>query len=123
MANATVNNSYSYKVPVFPQYSSSIISTWKAGRCIQGSGFSPFGMEKELQFSVTGFQVNLTTIVQPSSWYWAQCTLTGTTMAGLLVAAAGLLCCCCICAGGFCYRKRKQQRRTRLEEPILVIGR
>ena len=130
MDNASVAQNVSFKLGPIPPATVNHNSYWKRGRCISGSGFSPFGLETEDSFVFGGgaVQVNYTSLVVPTQWYWGQCSLTGPAMAGSLLGGfcgLGMLCllgCCC------CAKRRRAHKRLVLlheqgREPVpLIIG-
>lgn len=111
MANATVTNNVSYTI-LGAASSAATTYTWKKGRCVQGSGFSPFGLEtvNEIKLPSIGFTLKLKNTVVPIQWYWARCSLTVGAMVGVLIGAvvAGTLLCCGCC---YCFARRKRAAR------------
>ena len=62
------------------------------GVCWPGSGFGPTGLAYNRSFFNGGLKLGVETV--PTTWFWGQCRLPESTMAGLLVALGiGLLCC------------------------------
>jgi len=124
VANASVFNNVSVKLPYVPTQSYASRYLWKTGRCVQGSGFSPYGLQQETSIALPLISLNLTTTVTPTAWYWGQCSLTGPAMSGLLI---GAVCGCVACACGLCaVRRRRRKRRVALLsqallEPQLVV--
>lgn len=114
VANASVTNNFSYAIrgqQLGPTMNFS--HYWKEGRCMRGMGFSPLGLEEVQQFgnSSSFLSVKYTKTTRPMDWYWAQCSLTGPKMAGLMVGLLGLLCCACCLCGCCCYAKKKRRNQ------------
>ena len=126
MANASVTQNVTFKFgPVQPQ---SIVqdSYWKQGRCVQGSGFSPFGLEIDESLDIYGIQVNYTQVVRPTDWYWAQCSISGPAMAGSMLGGIPLVSLLC-CLGCHCCKKRRRNRlllinHTGAKEPLVAVA-
>ena len=113
IANASVTNNVTYRLPYGSAHTiPPVTSFWKTGRCTQGIGFSPLGLESKNSFDLAVLSVNITNVVKPTSWFWAQCELTGPAMAAVLAGAVGVLCClCCFCG---CWCRSRKNRRARL---------
>ena len=86
------------------------------GVCWPGSGFGPTGLAYNRSFFNGGLKLGVETV--PTTWFWGQCRLPESTMAGLLVALGiGLLCCVTLC----CHCARRRRRRAVLRTPLLVV--
>merc|ERR1711953_950573 len=102
MANATVTNTFTYsfgrtnpKVHTYPSTPSSFF--WEHGQCVQGSGFSPFGLSNVYNYSgtVLPLSISFSNFIKPGPWYWGQCNVTGAGMAVIAIAVSVLGCCLC----------------------------
>ena len=86
------------------------------GVCWPGSGFGPTGLAYNRSFFNGGLKLGVETV--PTTWFWGQCRLPESTMAGLLVALGiGLLCCVTLC----CHCARRRRRRAVLRTLLLVV--
>ena len=83
----------------------------------------PGTQTQKVSWTMLGADFEVALIETPTSWYWAQCGLSGPAPFAIVSLSTALLLLCCVCLCCRCCGRKKRERAMRqrlLQEPVVM---